>query len=137
MNLVEAPYRGRLGHELPNAFVKGAVDEQIGAGDGSATFVVEGRPFAKNSRRIEVDVSVGTGHPACPFPRSCCFGPLCCAGRRDFSALEVAGAMAKGEGWRRPGLDCRLARLVSNLPSLFPSALDWAQRNCFGGMRAR
>jgi hypothetical protein len=41
MNLVEVPYGGRLGHELPNALVKGAVDEQIGAGDCGATFVVE------------------------------------------------------------------------------------------------
>jgi hypothetical protein len=50
----------------------------------------------------------------------------------DFGAPKVAGAMAKGEACRRPSL----ARLASNLPS-FPSALDWAQRPCFGGMRAR
>jgi hypothetical protein len=68
MNLVEAPYGGWLGHELPNALVKGAVDEQIGAGDGSATFVVERRPFAKNSRRIEINVSIGTGHRVRAFP---------------------------------------------------------------------
>ena len=41
MNLVEVPYGGRLGHELPNTLVKGAVDEQIGAGARKATFVVE------------------------------------------------------------------------------------------------
>jgi hypothetical protein len=130
MNLVEAPYRGRLGHELPNALVKGTVDEQIGAGDGSATFIVEGRPFAKNSRRIEINVSIGTGHRARAFPPILLLRyPLRCTGPRDFSALEVAGAMAKGEGRLRPGL----ARLVSNLTS-FPSA---PQRHCFGGMRAR
>jgi hypothetical protein len=74
MNFVEAPYRGRLGHELPNALVKGAVDEQIGAGDGGAPFVVERRPFAKNGRRIEINVSIGTGHRARAFPQSCSFG---------------------------------------------------------------
>jgi len=51
---------------------------------------------------------------------------------RDFSALHAAGAMAKGEGWRRS----ILARIVPHLPS-FASARHWAQRPCFGGMRAR
>jgi len=41
---------------------------------------------------------------------------------QGFSALEVAGAMAKGEGWRRSNL----ARLVSRSPS-FASSYDRAQ----------
>jgi hypothetical protein len=41
MNLVKVACSGRLGHELPNALVKGAVDEQIRAGNFRATFVVE------------------------------------------------------------------------------------------------
>jgi hypothetical protein len=90
MNLIEAPYRGRLGHELPNALVKGTVDEQIGAGDGSAAFVVERRPFAKNGRRIEINVSIGTSHRARAFrpilhPRY----PLRCTGPRDFSGISA------------------------------------------------
>jgi hypothetical protein len=47
-----------------------------------------------------------------------------------FNALEVVGAMAKGEGWWR----LSLARLVSHLPS-FPSAHDLAQLP--GELRAR
>ena len=31
MNIVEVPYGGRLGHEPPNALIKRAVDDQIGA----------------------------------------------------------------------------------------------------------
>jgi hypothetical protein len=41
MDLVEVPCGGRLGHELPNAFVEGSVEEQIGAGACSETLVVE------------------------------------------------------------------------------------------------
>jgi hypothetical protein len=80
-------------------------------------------------------VSICTGHRARAFPPILLLRyPLRCTGprdfnARDFSALEVAGAMAKGEGRLRP----RLAR--SNLSS-FPSALDRA-RHCPGGMRAR
>jgi hypothetical protein len=51
---------------------------------------------------------------------------------QGFSALEVAGAMAKGEGWQRSSR----ARLVSRSPS-FASSYDRAQRSCSGEMRAR
>jgi len=141
MNLVKVPYGGRLGHELPNALVEGAVDEQIGTGNFSATFVVERRPFVKNSRRIEVNVRVATGHRARALPPVLLLRAPRAALGRDFSALEVAGAMAKGEGRRRPALACLvLVSNLSNLPS-FPSAresaLDRAQRPRFGEMRAR
>jgi hypothetical protein len=72
---------------------------------------------------------------AAPSEDDPCAHPACQAVTLEgqgFSPLEVAGAMAKREGWRRSSL----ARLVSHLPS-FPSAHDWAQRPCFGGMRAR
>src|SRR5882672_1435952 len=100
MNLVEAPYRGRLGHELPNALVKGAVDEQIGAGDGGATFVVERRPFVKNSRRIEVNVNVGTGHQARAFlPVLLLWFPLCAAlGQGILAHLRWRAPRPRGNG---------------------------------------
>ncbi len=51
---------------------------------------------------------------------------------RGFSALQVAGAMAKGEGCRRSSL----AHLVSRSPS-FPSAHDPAQYSCFDERQGR
>jgi hypothetical protein len=53
MNLVEVPYGGRLGHELPNALVKGAVDEQIAAGDCSATLATE---RLQSNQRVSVSL---------------------------------------------------------------------------------
>ena len=41
---------------------------------------------------------------------------------KDFSALEAAGAVAKGEGWRRRSRSRLVSRLVSHLPS-FPSVI--------------
>jgi hypothetical protein len=44
-------------------------------------------------------------------------------------ALQVAGAMAKGVGWRRSSLD--------HLSPSFPSAHDPAQYSCFDGTQTR
>jgi hypothetical protein len=56
-----------LGHELPDAFIKGAVDEGIGTAALGTTLVAEGSPFAKNSRRIEIDVSLCAAHRSHSF----------------------------------------------------------------------
>jgi cold shock protein len=54
-------HASRLSHELPNALIQRAFEQQIGAGRIGAPLIVEGRPLPKASRRIEIDVRVGTG----------------------------------------------------------------------------
>jgi hypothetical protein len=52
--------RSWLSHELPNAFVKRVLSDQVGTG-GSEAFVIARRPFPKSSWRIEIDVRVEAG----------------------------------------------------------------------------
>ena len=66
MNRVQVPRGSRLGHELPNAHMKGAVDDQIGTRACAATFVLKGGPFAENGRRVEINMGRGTGDRRAP-----------------------------------------------------------------------
>src|ERR1700716_335592 len=56
MDLIQVPMGCRLGHELPDTLVQRTVEQQIRAGALGAPLIVEGRPFPKSSRRIEIDV---------------------------------------------------------------------------------
>jgi hypothetical protein len=67
MYFVQVAHGRRLGHELPDALIKGAVDEGIGTTALGTTLVAEWRPFAKNSTRIEIDVSLGAAHRSRSF----------------------------------------------------------------------
>ena len=62
MNLIKVSRGHWLGQELPNAVVERAINYQIGTLTFRATLVVERRPFAQSSRRVEINVKVGTGH---------------------------------------------------------------------------
>jgi hypothetical protein len=59
MDFVKMPRGGRLGHEVPEASIQRAVVHQIRAGSLGEPLVVEWRPLAEDSRRIEIDVTVG------------------------------------------------------------------------------
>jgi hypothetical protein len=65
VNFIQMPHGGRLGHELPYALIERAVHKQIGASAFGATLVVARRPFAKNGRRIEINVSFGSAPSLC------------------------------------------------------------------------
>jgi hypothetical protein len=67
VNFIQVLHGGRLGHELPYALIERTVDNQIGSNVFSPTFVVERRPFAKNSRRVEINLRLGTVHPLLPL----------------------------------------------------------------------
>ncbi len=58
VNLVQMPQRGGLCHEGSNAFIKGTINNQVGTGTFRPTLVLKRRPFAKNSRRIEINMKV-------------------------------------------------------------------------------
>ena len=58
MNLIQVPHRVGLCHERSNAFIEGTINNQIGTGTFRPTFLLKRRPFAKNSRRIEIKVTV-------------------------------------------------------------------------------
>ncbi len=62
MNLIQVPYRDGLCHERSNAFIEGAINNQIGTLASRPTLVLERRPFAKNGRRIEINMMARTGH---------------------------------------------------------------------------
>ena len=64
MNFVQVAKGSGLGHEHPHALIERSFDEQIGSSAFGPTSVVERRPFAKSSRRIEINVSLGrvAGH---------------------------------------------------------------------------
>src|SRR5437764_598193 len=56
MNLIQVPMVGRFFHELPDAVVQGAVEQQIRAGCPGAPLVVKRGPFPKDSGRAKIDV---------------------------------------------------------------------------------
>jgi hypothetical protein len=60
MNFIQRPRGGRPGHEFPDAITERTVDNQIGSSVFNPTFVVERRPFAKDSRRAKIDIRVVT-----------------------------------------------------------------------------
>jgi hypothetical protein len=60
MNFIQRPRGGRPGHEFPDAITERTVDNQIRSSVVNPTFVVERRPFAKDSRRAEIDIRVVT-----------------------------------------------------------------------------
>jgi hypothetical protein len=62
VNFIQVPHGGWFCHELSNAVVKRTINEQIRTLTFGATFVSERRPFAKNSRRVEINVRVDTSH---------------------------------------------------------------------------
>jgi hypothetical protein len=61
MNLIEVPRVNGLRQELPDALIQRVFDQQIWASGIGATLIVEGRPFSKSSRSIEIDVRVSVG----------------------------------------------------------------------------
>ena len=56
MKLIEVSRRSRFGHEFPKALIKRRIHQEIGGGAGTA-LVVDRRPFAEDSRRIEINVN--------------------------------------------------------------------------------
>ena len=70
MNFIQVPRGRRLGHEVAYAVIKRTLDHPIRAGGFRPTFVVERRPFAKNGRRIEINVRFGIVQPQNAFPRA-------------------------------------------------------------------
>lgn len=62
MNLIQVLRRDRLCHEQSNAFIEGAINDQISTVTFRSTLILKRRPFAKNSRRIEINMTVRTGH---------------------------------------------------------------------------
>jgi hypothetical protein len=61
MNLVEVPRMKGLRQELLDALIERVVDQQIRAPRVGATLIIQGGPFSKSSRSIEIDVSVSVG----------------------------------------------------------------------------
>jgi hypothetical protein len=55
MNLIQVPIACRPCHELPDALIQRAFEQQIRTG-ALTTLIVERGPFPKDSWRIEIDV---------------------------------------------------------------------------------
>src|SRR4051794_28540567 len=80
MNLIKVSIACRPCHELPDALIQSAFEQQIRTGALDAPLIVERRPFPKDSWRIEIDVMVGRGRFAlCHFPFA--FSPSSISGR--------------------------------------------------------
>jgi hypothetical protein len=62
MNFIQVPDRDGLCHKRSNAFIERAINNQIGTLTFRPTLVLERRPFAKNGRRIEINMMARTGH---------------------------------------------------------------------------
>ena len=62
MNLIQMPHRDGLCHERSNAFIEGTINNQISTVTFRSTLVLKRRPFAKYSRRIEINMMAHTGH---------------------------------------------------------------------------
>ena len=61
MNLIQVPHRDGFSHERSNAFIESAINNQISTVTFRSTLILKRRPFAKNSRRIEINMMV-TSH---------------------------------------------------------------------------
>ena len=62
MNLIQVPYRDGLCHERSNAFIEGAINNQISTVTLGSTLILKRGPFAKYGRRIEINMMARTGH---------------------------------------------------------------------------
>jgi len=61
VDLIEMQLRYRLRRELPYAFVKRALSNEVGHG-AADTLIIERRPFPENSGSIKFDLSVSVSH---------------------------------------------------------------------------
>jgi hypothetical protein len=69
MYLIQAALTRRLGHELPDAVVQRAIDDQIwpGAISDANALIPDGGPFSQNGRSLEIDMTVRMGHYRASF----------------------------------------------------------------------
>ena len=78
VNLIQMTRRCRLGDELPDAFVKGARNNEVGTGAPGVAdaVIVERWPLPENRRRLKFDLNVAVRHASCLS-----FAPLVPSGR--------------------------------------------------------
>jgi hypothetical protein len=91
MNFIQVPDRDGLCHKRSNAFIERAINNQIGPLTFCPTLVLKRRPFAKNGRRIEINMMARTGHWC--FATGGWSSVNCCVERSDDRQAVCVGAV--------------------------------------------